>query len=434
MRSIPYCLIAVVLAASIPAGADPLPQRAGGGSESAPRAEGASGPSQPELGAGRTQDSEEDRKRPLVITVRELEPATVVYTEYDGPYWGIGPVLSRVRADMSKAGRNGATFVRYADDPRERTLTSERTQVGYFAEPGVNADGMYVVGHWQSHEVVTTTVLGPNTGTTSLYPELRQWARDHGYEVIGPITEVYYPTKAGDSVEHQQTEIRMPVKAAKAPTPALNSTSAPSDRRVRADDSETRAVTVAPLGTTDIERPGAAGSQAREDAAADPVEETETAIGKQETTQVEHSFPETADLAQLLERGEYERAMGALFATFDNSKSALSAWLGQVADRIQAIADGLDQMGKSSGEVVRIAAAFDASYEEWRAHGSTPGRGSGVDRTGTEGGAGPPARSEVLRRLDRLMARIAMRAADEDACVEELRSVLESLAVFATEK
>jgi len=357
---------------------------------------------------------------PVVVTLRETKPTTVVYTEYAGPYWGVGPVLARVRADMASAGRRGPTFVHYPSDPRERTLVPDATRVGYLSEAGVTPNAGYVVEHWGAEQVVTTTVLGPNAGTTALYPLMREWARAHGYAPLGPIVELYYPLAEGAPVKDQQTELRMPVRAIPIPPIATIdglSADGPTVGAVTSDPGVGRPAAVDFQDSTDRVVTNQFRSSELPTDDLEAVPQGDAKYAPEITPSDNAHATASASFAELIHTAQYDNALMILLPTDRALSSDDADWLTQVNDRFRAVADGLTRIGIPSADVDALATAFGAALRRCLQTHRTAA-------TSNRSGNSIRERQGVIQDLNRLMARISLRSVDGPTCISELRELM----------
>ena len=359
--------------------------------------------------------------------VRETQAETAVITEYSGPYWGIGPVLRRVRAHMMESNLKGATFVQYPQDPRSGTQALDATLVGYFAAPGFRPPPPYVVEHWRPHLVATVTVLGPLTETTALYSPMREWAVQQGFDVLGPIVEIYYPMEPNAPIEDQQTEIRMPIirRADQIPLHA-------QDRRITASDGSPPIV---------ANHPGVDEPAPRTIVDRDPAESNSQDVTKQSrlpgydpvVSTPPDGGPPSADplpvpvhveLQDLIDQEKFDELAARLIPENQSLDQRTRDWMEQLVSRIIAIDKGLDRrpdahpqpLGKIADALrQRLREQSDAS--PFQATKASPLLSKNKSTLGQE-------QSAVLQELDRVMSRMALGTITASECMV---CVIESL-------
>ncbi len=380
--------------------------------------------------------------RPMAVRIRRTEPATVVFSEYAGPYWGVGPVLRRVRVDMAKAQKDGATFVRFPTDPRGETIVPAATLVGYFAKPGVSPGPSYAVEHWKPMLVASTTIRGPNTGTTALYPIMRTWAKEHGYDMVGPIIEVYKPTQPGAPVDEQQTEIQIPIRRSVVSTKPLPRASAPEPVKV-GQVVRPRTPGGSPASTMGgqpsalerkndlpyrfplpqvLSRTGGAGKP-------DPEIAARNAKGSMRPfslpSEVDGTHPDEPTFEALVVLGRYDEAFALTWPVGTRIDEASRRWLDQLDARVRALAVALSNRDDQAARDVSVIADALHQTVSRLSDGSNDTKDSEARTIGVIGG--PVDREQardVIAYLDRLMVRVGQQSVDASQCLTELRRMM----------
>ncbi|MFQ5492014.1 MAG: GyrI-like domain-containing protein, partial [Phycisphaerae bacterium] len=137
------------------------------------------------------------------VRVRHLDPATIVYLEHRGPYWGMGKLFGQVAALMAEQDQAGPMFARYLDDPAETELENLRGQVGFFAETGFMVSEPFRRAALGPRWVASFRVEGQFGRSPAAQTKVRNWVRAQGWTADRAVMEVY-PTG-----QERVTEVRV---------------------------------------------------------------------------------------------------------------------------------------------------------------------------------------------------------------------------------
>jgi AraC family transcriptional regulator len=162
------------------------------------------------IGIGCAKKAQE--KKSYEIRVKNADAMTLVYLDYTGPYDRMGDVFTQVGEYAAKKGLTGDMVGLYFDDPTQVSAERLRARVGIAVPQGTVPDSGFGVEEIPAQEVVYAILKGPYDEVAKEYPVMMQWAKEKGYQVSGPLTEIYL--EAGPDVPPEQlvTEVRIPIK------------------------------------------------------------------------------------------------------------------------------------------------------------------------------------------------------------------------------
>jgi AraC family transcriptional regulator len=162
------------------------------------------------IGIGCAKKAQE--KKSYEIRVKNTDAMTLVYLDYTGPYDRMGDVFARVGEYAATKGLSGDIVGIYFDDPTQVPAERLRARVGITVPQGTVADSGFGVEEIPAQEVVYAILKGPYDEIAKEYPHIMQWAKEKGYQVSGPLMEIYL--EAGPEVPPEQlvTEVRIPIK------------------------------------------------------------------------------------------------------------------------------------------------------------------------------------------------------------------------------
>jgi hypothetical protein len=134
----------------------------------------------------------------------------------------------------------------------------------------------------------------------------------------------------------------------------------------------------------------------------------------------------TATLSELFESGRHEAIAMRLMPRGEPIPPELNLWLGQIVFRVNAAAKGLDRMYPGEADDVGdLAAAFKQRYEvasKLRPAGASEPTVVRVDPSTTRASR---HRRDMITELDRLLARISIKAAGPTKAKEELVQLIQ---------
>lgn len=155
---------------------------------------------------------EEEVKKVEEFSIKTTERLKVVYVENVGPYWEVGPVFGKVAGYAMDKKIQGRMLGIFYDDPSVVPAESLRCEIGIEVPEEFVPDSGYIIKEIEPHLVVYAILKGPYEEIAKRYPEIKNWAEKKGYQVVGPVTEIYL--KVGPEIPDTEfvTEVQFPVK------------------------------------------------------------------------------------------------------------------------------------------------------------------------------------------------------------------------------
>jgi AraC family transcriptional regulator len=151
-------------------------------------------------------------KKSYEIRVKNTDAMTLVYLEHIGPYDRMGDVFARVGDYAAKKGLTGDIVGIYFDDPTQVPAERLKARVGITVPQGTAPDSGFGVEEIPAQEVVYAIMKGPYDEIAKEYPHIMEWTQERGYQMSGPLMEIYL--EAGPDIPPEQlvTEVRIPIK------------------------------------------------------------------------------------------------------------------------------------------------------------------------------------------------------------------------------
>ncbi|WP_414469731.1 AraC family transcriptional regulator [Methanobacterium sp. ACI-7] len=149
----------------------------------------------------------------MEVKEKRLQDTQVAFIRYRGPYDKIPELISEVvewvmNKDLNMTGTiYGAYFNRPDDVPPEQLFY----EIGASFEGNARDEGNVQVKIIPEHTVVATMHKGPYDQVGPVIEGLAKYAVENGYDIIGPVTEVYLNNPNEVEPEKLLTEVQFPV-------------------------------------------------------------------------------------------------------------------------------------------------------------------------------------------------------------------------------
>lgn len=378
------------------------------------------------LGFGHAASGQETVTSEPAITVVQTQPGVFVYLEHTGPYWTVRAKLRAVVSYMEEHRLSGPIYVRYPSDPTGRHASGVSSEIGFVIAGSHEPEPPFVREVRGAEWVASLPVPSPQLIVPRHYRELHVWVTEHRHRALGPVME-WYPYGFGTSQDGRSRDpasVRMPIEppAAEAlPTPvtAAGETEQPGGIRVIPESAPRALAEEIGLSIDDaataqfppnVERPVTDG----------PVTDGPA------ITSVTPTHRSDVTMRELLAAGDVDAMAGRLLPPDTPIRADLDLWLGQLVFRISAAGKGLARTyPDESTHVNELSEAINGRYRVASAVAPERTLAQVVVRVPGAGADGPGARQAILRDLDRLLGRIAVRAISAPEASGALADILE---------
>lgn len=154
----------------------------------------------------------------IEVTVKEIAPVTVAFIAARGPFTRIPESFGSLYGWIAQNGYvplgppSGVYFNIRNVSPDDELIWEVRSPIaGEISELGPDGQGLGVkrVG---SQLVASTLYQGPYEKEGPTFEALMAWIPKNGYEITGPVEEVYLTNPSETPPEKLLTEIRFPIK------------------------------------------------------------------------------------------------------------------------------------------------------------------------------------------------------------------------------
>jgi len=152
----------------------------------------------------------------IKVEVKQVKPMTVAYLNVKGHFGQIPAAFNRLYSWINEKGyiAHGPAIAVFHDIPGQvpddqvrwelRSRVTDDTPVTVRDEQGPG------VKHVETVQAATTIYKGLSENMEGIYQALTNWITENGYEINGPVEELYYNNPANP--EENVTEIRYPVR------------------------------------------------------------------------------------------------------------------------------------------------------------------------------------------------------------------------------
>ncbi|MEN4007484.1 MAG: GyrI-like domain-containing protein [Methanobacteriaceae archaeon] len=147
----------------------------------------------------------------MEVEEKRVKNTQVAFIRYRGPYDNIPKLIGEVVEWVMNKGLTmtgmiyGAYFNRPDDVPPEELFY----EIGVSFEGTANDEGKVQVKLIPEHTVVAAMHKGPYDLVGPVIDGLAKYAIENGYEIIGPVTEIYLNNP--EEMEELLTEVQLPV-------------------------------------------------------------------------------------------------------------------------------------------------------------------------------------------------------------------------------
>jgi len=150
----------------------------------------------------------------MEIVEKRIEETRVAYAQFKGSYSKIPEHMQEVGQWVIDEGleMTGMVYGSYFNSPNEVPEEELEYEIGFSFKGDLKIqEGKLGYKEIPEHSVLTATHKGPYTNVGGVIRKIAQYAAENGYDVVGPVTEVYLNDPNEVSSEELLTEVRFPV-------------------------------------------------------------------------------------------------------------------------------------------------------------------------------------------------------------------------------
>ncbi|MGB9979315.1 AraC family transcriptional regulator [Methanobacterium sp.] len=149
----------------------------------------------------------------MEVEEKRIKDTQVAFMRYKGGYDKIPELIAEVVEWVTNKGLNmtGMIYGAYFNSPEDVPTEQLRYEIGASFEGSAEDEGKVMVKIIPEHTVVATLHKGPYTDVGPVIHGLAKYADENGYDIIGPVTEVYLNNPNETKPNELLTEVQFPV-------------------------------------------------------------------------------------------------------------------------------------------------------------------------------------------------------------------------------
>jgi effector-binding domain-containing protein len=147
------------------------------------------------------------------VEEKRIEAAKVAYIPYRGSYEKIPELIQKVGQWVTDHGLDiaGLVYGTYYNTPEEVAEEDLQYEIGFSFAGEAQQDGQVGVKEIPAHTVLAAMHQGPYTDVGPVIHTVVEYAVENGYDIVGPITEIYLNDPNSTPEDELLTEVQLPV-------------------------------------------------------------------------------------------------------------------------------------------------------------------------------------------------------------------------------
>ncbi len=149
----------------------------------------------------------------MEVEEKRMNDTQVAFMRYRGSYDKIPELIAEVVQWLTNKNLNmtGMIYGAYFNSPEDVPPEELRYEIGVSFEGSAQDEGKVMIKTIPEHTVIAAIHKGPYTEVGPVIQRLAEYAIKNGYDIIGPVTEVYLNNPNEVSPEELLTEVQFPV-------------------------------------------------------------------------------------------------------------------------------------------------------------------------------------------------------------------------------
>ena len=150
----------------------------------------------------------------MEITEKRIEETKVAYAQFKGSYNKIPEHMQEVGQWVMDDGleMTGMVYGSYFNSPEEVPEDELEYEIGFSYDGDLKIqEGKLGYKEIPEHSVLAAIHKGPYTNVGPVIHAISEYADKNGYDIVGPVTEVYLNDPNQVSPDELLTEVRFPV-------------------------------------------------------------------------------------------------------------------------------------------------------------------------------------------------------------------------------
>ena len=149
----------------------------------------------------------------MEIEEKRIKDTQVAFMRYKGGYDKIPELIAETVQWVTDKGLNmtGMIYGAYFNSPEDVPPEQLRYEIGASFEGSADDEGKVMIKIIPEHSVIAALHKGPYTEVGPVIHGLAEYADENGYDIIGPVTEVYLNNPNETEPSELLTEVQFPV-------------------------------------------------------------------------------------------------------------------------------------------------------------------------------------------------------------------------------
>ena len=149
----------------------------------------------------------------MQIEIKDIERKKVAYVSVTGSYDQIPEILEEVVGYVIKENLQitEPPYGVYMNSPMDVPPEKLQYEMGIAFIGDANGEGKVEIKEISTHQAVSTVYKGPYGQAAQIYQALIKYAEDNGYNISGPVKEIYLNNPMEVSEDELLTEVQFPV-------------------------------------------------------------------------------------------------------------------------------------------------------------------------------------------------------------------------------
>ena len=149
----------------------------------------------------------------MEVTEKRIEEATVAYIPYMGSYDKIPELMQEVGEWVSNKGlqMTGRVYGTYFNSPEDTAEEHLQYEIGFAFVGDATPEDKIGIKEIPEHTVLAAMHKGPYTDVGPVIHGVAEYAVKNGYDIVGPVTEVYLNSPLEVPENELLTEVQFPV-------------------------------------------------------------------------------------------------------------------------------------------------------------------------------------------------------------------------------
>ena len=149
----------------------------------------------------------------MEVVEKRIEESKVAYIRHKGSYDKIPELMQEVGEWLSEKNlqMTGRVYGTYFNSPEDTPTENLQYEIGFSFEGTTMPEGKIGIKEVPEHTVLTAMHKGPYTEIGPVIHAVADYAVKNGYDIVGPVTEVYLNSPLEVPESELLTEVQFPV-------------------------------------------------------------------------------------------------------------------------------------------------------------------------------------------------------------------------------